>query len=128
MIELDKYEKQWILLIKGHLQNKYPFTGNWVDNLKPLFKEIYGWDPDEDNNYRDYLHGMFTRLLEILLKIKDKWTDPNQQLKDVFDACFYKRLGNDYELPIERGISKMCGIIQCTTVLNPDKSPRFKLF
>ena len=89
MIQLDQYEKQWILLIKGHLQEKYPYKGRWVDILKPLFTEIYSWNPDEDNNYHDYLRGIFNKLLDIQLKIKDNWSDSNGQLKEIFFASFY---------------------------------------
>jgi len=127
MIQLDKYEKQWILLCKGQLKEKYPFKGQWIEILKPLFTEIYGWNPDEDNNYNDYLGGIFNKLLDILLKIKDEWTDRNAQIREVFDACFYKRIGNDSELPIERAIHRLCGLIQCTAVLNSDGTKRFEL-
>lgn len=127
MIQLDKYEKQLILLIKGQLQEKYPYKGRWVDTLKPLFIEIYGWNPDDDNNYRDYLRGMFNKLLDIQLKIKDNWSDPNGQLKEIFFASFYKGITNDEELPIERAIKHLCGLIQCTTVINSDKTKRFEL-
>lgn len=129
MIVLDKYEKQWILLIKGQLKDKYPYTGGtWVETLKPLFTEIYGWNPDEDNNYHDYLRGVFNKLLDIHLKIKDEWSDKNGQLKEVFFASFYKGFSNTEELPIERAICKLCGIIQCTSVINSDGTKRFELY
>ena len=69
MIQISKIEQQWIKMCKGHYQKKYPFTGRWVNTLKPLFIEIYGYDPDADNNYNDYLNCMFNRLLDIQLKI-----------------------------------------------------------
>ena len=127
MIQLDQYEKQWILLIKGQLQEKYPFKGRWIETLKPLFTEIYGWNPDEDNNYHDYLRGIFNKLLEIQLKIKDSWVDPNGQLKEVFFASFYKGISTDEELPSERAIGKLCELSQCTTVITSDKTQRFEL-
>jgi len=127
MIILDKYEKQWILLIKGQLLEKYPHTGKWVENLKPLFTEIYGWNPDEDNNYNDYLRGMFNKLFDILLKIKEDWSGTNQQLKKVFYASFNKNMHRDDELPIERAISELCGLIQCTSVLDEKRNKRFDL-
>ena len=126
MIQLDQYEKQWILLIKGKLQDKYPFKGRWIDTLKPLFIEIYGWNPDEDNNYHDYLRGIFNKLLDIQLKIKDEWIDPNMQLKEVFFSSFYKGITNNEELPIERAIVSLCGLIQCTSVINNGEK-RFEL-
>jgi hypothetical protein len=127
MIELDKYEKQWILMCKGQLKDKYPFTGRWHDTLKPLFKEIYGWDPDEDNNYHDYLHGMFDKLLDVFMKIKTNWSNENGPLKDVFKGVFHKGISNDSELPIERGIYALCGLIQCNMVVDDKKQPRYNL-
>lgn len=127
LIVLNQYEKQWILLCKGQLKEKYPFKGRWHETLKPLFTEIYGWNPDEDNNYRDYLRGMFNKLLDIYLKIKDNWTIENGQLHEIFEAAFDKGISIDEELPIERAIHKLCGLIQCTTVVYPDGSKRFEL-
>lgn len=128
MIKLDKYEKQWILLIKGQLNDKYPYTGTWTETLKPLFIEIYGWNPDEDNNYHGYLRGVFNKLLDIHMKIKDNWYDENGQLKEIFFASFYKSIFYNEELPIERAISKLCGIIQYTSVVDSDGIKRFDLF
>lgn len=127
MIQLDKYEKQWILLIKGQLQEKYPFTGEWPENLKPLFIEIYGWNPDENDNYHGYLKVIFDKLLDILLKIKEDWSGTNLQLKEVFYASFNKSISRDNELPIERAISALCGLIQCTSIINLDGTQRFEL-
>ena len=127
MIQLDQYEKQWILLCKGHLKEKYPSKGYWHETLKPLFTEIYGWDPDEDNNYNDYLRGMFNKLLDLYLKIKGRWSDENGQLKEIFSAAFYKGISNNAELPIERAIHTLCGLIQNNMVLNEDGSKRYEL-
>lgn len=126
MIKLDKYEKQWILLIKGQLSDKYPYTGTWTETLKPLFIEIYGWNPDEDNNYHDYLRGVFNDLLDIHLKIKDNSSDENGQLKEIFFASFYESIFHNH--PIERAISKLCGIIKYTSVVDSDGIKRFDLF
>lgn len=127
MIQLDKYEKQWILLIKGQLQEKYPFTGEWTENLKPLFIEIYGCNPGENYDYHDYLKIIFNKLLDILLKIKEDQSNTNLQLKAVFHASFDKSIRNDYRLPIERAISTLCGLIQWTSVINLDGTQRFEL-
>jgi hypothetical protein len=74
MIQLDSYEKQWVLMCKGHFKDKYPYRGRWHETLKPLFTQIYGWNPDDDNNYHDYLNCLFNKLLDLYLKIKDQWT------------------------------------------------------
>ena len=47
MIELDKYEKDWILLIKGHYEDRYPPSKTWTGTLKPMFEEVYALEyPD----------------------------------------------------------------------------------
>jgi hypothetical protein len=127
MIELNKHDKQLILLCKGHLQKQYPFKGEWTETLKPIFRDYWGWDPDEDNNYQDYLRGAFNRLLDLYLKIKDDWTGCNGQLKEIFSAAFYIGITRDQELPIERAISQLCGLIQCNSVVNDKKEKRYDL-
>jgi hypothetical protein len=68
LIVLDKYETQWIKLIKCGYKDKYPInTKNWIDTLKPMFEETYGWDPNE--HYNDFLGCIFNKLLDIYLKI-----------------------------------------------------------
>ena len=122
MIQLDQYEKKWIKLAKGHYQKEYPFTGKWANTLKPLFKEIYGWDPDEDNNYHDYLNCIFNKLLDIHLKISDDKSGTNRQLRGIFESAFYKGISRDEELPIERAISELCGLLQNNIVLEGGES------
>lgn len=119
MIILTENEKQWIRLCKGNLA-EYPFDSNtgWIEYLMPLFVKLYGWNPLDDNNYDDYLRVIFGRLLDLYLKIKDNWSDENGQLKDVFYASFYKGFSYNQESPIERTICKLCGLIQCNTVID----------
>mgnify|MGYP003607641092 CR=1 FL=1 len=127
MIELDKYEKQWILFCKGQLRGKYSYKGNWVESLKPMFTEIYGWNPDEDNNYNDYLNCIFKKLLSILMKINDNQSYINRQIEDVFFASFYKSFRDESELSIERAINSLCGLIGYTTVIDSKGNKRFDL-
>ena len=126
MIQLSPAEKKIIKFCKGHFKSRYPFTGSWVKSLKPLFVEIYGWNPDEDNNYHDYLVGMFNFLLDTHLKIVDDQSGNNSQLRSIFSAAFSKSIVRDDDLPIERAISELCGLIQCVSVIENDK-PRFEL-
>ena len=126
MIELTKYEKQWILLCKGHFKEKYPYQDSWVLTLKPLFVEIYGWDPDEDGNYRDYLNCIFNKLLDIHLKIALDQSGTNLQIRGIFEAAFYKSISRTENLPIERAIAELCGLIQNNLYLK-DNEPRYSL-
>jgi hypothetical protein len=128
MIILDKNEQKWILRIKGHFKDLYPSTGQWHDTLKPLFTEFYGWNPDEDNNYHDYLKVLFNKLLSIHLKIKNDYSSENAQLEELFQSVFNKKFTYDPELPIERGIQTLCSFILGTRVVNDDGSKRFELF
>lgn len=116
-IELSKYEIQWIKFSKFHYKDKYPMTGTWIESAKDLFIEIYGWNPDEDNNYKDYLNCLFIKLLEIHLKIVSDHSGSNLQLRNIFDAAFYKGISNNAELPIERAICTLFGLIQNNTVI-----------
>ena len=115
-IVLSTPEKQWILLCKGHFKNEYPFEKDWVTTFKPLFEEIYGWCPDEDNNYQDYLNCLFNKFLDIFVKINDDQTLSNNLIKEVFDSAFYKRIGNESESPIERAIVRLRGLIAINKV------------
>ena len=127
MIQLSKTEKQWIKICKGHYKDKYPYKGEWTESLKPLFVEIYGWNPDEDNNYRDYLNCVFNKLLEIHLKIQDDMSGTNLQMRGVFEAAFYKGICRNQELPIERAIAELCGLIQNNLVVGKE-GDRYNLF
>lgn len=120
MIELSKTEQQWILMCKGHYQEEYPFTGRWVNTLKPLFTKIYGYNPDENENYQSYLKCIFEKLFDIYLKIADDHSGCNAQIKEIFDASFYKSFARDDDHPIERAISQLCGLIQCNSVFDND--------
>jgi hypothetical protein len=127
MINLDYNEKQWIKLCKLHLKEKYPSTGRWVDNLKGMFTDFYGWNPDTDGNYQDFLVTMFNRLFEIYLKIQDDRSGNNLQLREIFGAAFFKSPARDDDQPIERAISQLCGLIQCNTVLDDNGNTRYNL-
>ena len=109
-MKITTQEKQWIKICKGHLSDQYPFEGTWVKTLKPLFKTIYGWDPDSD--YQGYLNCIFSKLLDIQFKISDDESLDNRQLKDIFYDSFSKSISRTDELPIERAISSLCGTIQ----------------
>lgn len=117
MIQLTKYEKQWIKLCKLHYRDEYSYKGQWTKIMKPLFIEIYGWNPDEDNNYRDYLNCVFNKLLEIYLKIQDDRSGNNVQLRGIFGAAFYKGISRNQRRPIERAIAELCGLIQNNIVI-----------
>lgn len=125
MIKLDAYEKKLILVNMGQLPNKYSLTGKWVNTLKPLYIETYGGNPDE--YYEQYLYVMFYKLLEVHLKIKEDLSGCNQQIMDVFAATFGKSLGNDFELPVERAIHTICGLISCTKLIDNEGNKRFEL-
>jgi len=127
LIQLDKIEKKIIKFCKGHLWKEYPFRGEWTESFKPLFLEIYGWDPDEDDNYHDYLNGLFTKLLDLHLKIQDDRSGHNVQLKTIFEAAFHKGYIRTDDLPIERAISQLCGLIQNNLVQSVETGTRYML-
>ena len=126
MIDLSENEKKLILICKGHYEEQYQGKG-WHNRLKPMCIEMFGWDADEDNNYYDYLSGMFDKLLKLYLKIEyNQSGDSTYYLSEIFNASFSKSISNDYELPIERALNKICGLIGCTIVVK-DGVERFSL-
>lgn len=127
MINLTKAETKWIKFCKFHYEKQYPWKGSWVESMKPLFTEIYGWNPDEDNNYHDYLDCIFNKLFEIQLKISDDKSGSNYQIKSIFKSAFYKSPGRQNELPIERAICELCGMIQNNQVIESDGLIRYDL-
>ena len=124
MIQLDKYEKDWILLLKGHYADRYPSSNTWTGTLKPMFEEVYGWSPKE--HYNDFLSCMFNKLLDIYLKIQLDQSGSNRILKSIFSAAFSKSIIRTQRRPIERAIAELCGEIQCNRVI-VDGVERYKL-
>lgn len=113
MIQLTSFEKKWINLCKGNLQDKYPFTGEWSNTLRPLFVEIYGW-PDDNSN--DYLHTLVEVLFDLYLKIADDKSGNNLQLKSLLNVAMFKTISYNSDSSIQRVIGKLCGLIQSSQV------------
>lgn len=121
-IQLSKEEVQWIKLCKLHYsanstskdKGKYPFKGEWTETMKPLFNEIYGWTAED--HPADYMDCIFNKLLDIYLKIRLP-NHEEREFKELFNASFYKDLIRDQEKPIERAISRLCGLIQNNLVI-----------
>jgi len=119
-IKLSNSEVKWIKLCKGHFDKKYEFkTKNWLDILKPMFVEIYEYEPDE--NYTSFLYCMFNTLLDIYLKIQNDESGSNQHLKSIIVSGFGKTIRRKCDLPIERCISEICEFIQCNQVIINNK-------
>jgi len=125
MIQLTDSEKELMLLCKGQLEDEYPSMRSWSETLKPWFLKHYGWDPNDDGNYNDYLRGMFNRLLDLYLKVDIDESGDNRKLKDIFNSSFYPKIYEDSKLPIERAISKTCALICWTVVVDKDGNERF---
>lgn len=119
MIELTKYEKQWIKHCKT-AQETDP-----ISSLKPLFKEIYGWDPDE--HYDDFLDCMFRKLLDIYMKIQDDQSGNNVEIREIILSAIPGPIFKPrYEKPLERIVSELMSKICLTSVLKP-REKRFEL-
>jgi len=128
MITITKQEKKLILICKQHFKEEYPFNQNWAKTISPFCLELFGWDANEDNNYNDYLRGIFNYLLKLYLKIEyNQSGDPIHYLSEIFYASFDKEFGNYDELPIERAIAKLCGLIQCNQVITNEGIKRYDL-
>jgi len=116
MIELTQQEVRWIKLCKGHYKDLYRTNAkNWIETLKPMFREIYAYEPNEF--YHDFLGCMFNKLLDIYLKIQNDHSGHNAHLKDIIGASFEITFRREYDLPIERVIAELCGQIQMNSVI-----------
>ena len=126
MIQLSETEKRIILMCKGHYKDIYPYKGNWVITLKPLFEEIFGWSPDDFP--KDYRYGLFQKLFDTFLKIQYDGSGSNRQLKELFSVAFSKGIVRNQRQSIDRVINELCGLIQYNIVLEEgSKKPRYKL-
>lgn len=117
---------KWIKLCKLHYAPKYspPSGAGWIECLKPLFEEIYGYSPDE--HYDTFLDGMFNELMNIRKLIRENDEEHEMQIRHVFHQAFYKTSVRNYELPIERAIAELCGQIQANIVVK-DGVERYSL-
>lgn len=114
-IELSEAEQKLIKLCKLHYESDARFANKhgWIEILKPMFVEIYGWNPDEDGNYNRFLGVIFSKLLDVHIKIQLDQSGSNRQLKDIFFSAFeVKKYIREEKEPIERAISELCGLIQ----------------
>ena len=124
-IKLSRFETKWIMLCKGCYADKYKTdASSWIETLKPMFKEIYGWKAEDQ--YDDFLDCMFNKLSDIYMKIQHDMSGHNVHLKEIIGEAFYKSVSRNYERPIERCIAELCGHIQCNLVIK-DCVPRYHL-
>jgi len=117
MIELTDLEKKWILVCKGHFKKEMPRGDSWVETLKPIFVETFGWTPDVD------VYGFHTCLFNKLLSLHKKIsidTSYERELREVFEASFHKTTGNDTESSIERAIYQLRSLICVNQVMVND--------
>lgn len=131
-IKLTKYDKMWIKLMKNHYVGdpKYHVNASsWIETLKPMFREIYAYEPDD--HMSSFRRCMAMRLFKLWYKIDPRMHQDNMDWKcdilyDVASKGFYRTISRDYEEPIDRFIAELCGQIQCVTVLE-DGVKRFDL-
>lgn len=127
MIKLTNTEKTLINLCKLNIP-KYNIYNNRMDILKAFYKDIYGYDLKEyPDMYDCFLGTIFDILLKLQLKISNDQSGNNIQLLNIFNAAFSKSMMRPDDLPIERAISELYGLIQCNTVLNKDGSKRYDI-
>jgi len=115
---LDDYDLIWIRFCKGKYDKTFDYRTKhitWIDPLKPLYQEIYGIDPNEYP--REFRECMFSKLLDVYFRIKLDESGHDHQIKKLMHASFTKGISRDQELPIERTIAELCGLIQCTAVI-----------
>ena len=115
LIELSEAEKILIKFTKMHYKEIYPTRYGWVEGLKPIHSEIYGWDADE--HYRDFLRCMFQKLFDTYMKIRQDGSGHDWDIKKIFNAAFEQSPVRMDDLPIERAICELCGLLQSSVVV-----------
>lgn len=127
-IKLNPEEIVWIKLIKGHYNDtKYkkmniPMIG-WIDALKVHFNQVYDWKAAD--YYDDFLDCMFSKLLDIYIKIQYDQSGHNMLIKEIIKSGF-KQEDGDYDLPVERAIASLCHGIRFNQV-KVNGVPRYSL-
>jgi len=133
LIKLTKYDKMWIKLLKNHYANDERYHVNassWIETLKPMFREIYGYEPDE--NLKSFRFCIHRKLFKLWYKIDPRMIQDNIDWKcdillEILKPVFSRSIVRDYEESVDRLIAELCGQIQCTLVISRDGSKRFDL-
>jgi hypothetical protein len=126
-IKLSASEIVYIKLCKLHYKDDPRFkdkTGTWVDFLKIVHMEHYGWDPND--HYDDFLDCMIGKLFEIYMKIALDESGSNIQLMEIIKSGYAAKPWRVQEKPQERIISTLCGVIQNNLVIK-EGVPRYIL-
>lgn len=125
MIQLSEAEKKLIKLCKNHYadDDRFKKLNGWINILKPMHNEIYGWDANE--HYEDFLRCAFGKLFDIYMKIGKDESGSNIRLKSIFFDSFDKRCR--HKKPIERAIAALCSEIRHTDYLDDNEKPRYSL-
>jgi len=101
---------------KGIYYKEKPIdTRNWLESLKPMYEEIYQVSANE--YYHDFLKCMLDVLFDLYMKIQLDGSGSHHQLKNILYVSFNKSIARNYELPLERVIAELCGLIQSNIVI-----------
>lgn len=128
MIELTQAEQRWIKLAKGHYDKTYPLCKRdqpRIDYFKPMFTNIYGWDAGEFQ--QDFESCLLLKLMDILLKIKDRLSDENHQLHEVLKRMAFGSEYNQESTPAQRGIYSLFSWIATCSHYDENGEPRYFL-
>lgn len=123
LIELDRIDKQLVLLSKGHMESKYPFNETWVKTLIPFYNDHYALDSEE--NLKTFKKCMFNKLLTLLIKLSESDAQKEKQITEVFHVSFNKTLTYNEEESIDRAITKLCHFIANSNYFDSDNITRF---
>jgi hypothetical protein len=123
MIQLSKIDQKYVLACKGRLD--LPSAQNVAEYLKPLFIETYGWDPSDDEE--GFKWGLFNKLFDIYMLVRESDGYSNSQLKEVFKSAFHPRISRNHPEPIVRAITELYGQIQAVRIFNEDRTKRIDL-
>lgn len=122
MKNLTKNDKTIIKFCKGLLKEKYPFKERWHESLVPVMKDLGYYDQNQ------FLNVTFNVLFDIFDKIYKNEDDYGLHIKEIFSYAFFYQLSLESYLPIEKGITKLCQLIQQAPLYNWRGDPLIELF
>ena len=114
-IELTKSEARLVRLCKG--RHPYKRSSTILELMFKYYKTYYNaFESTDEQVYKTAMSVMFSNLLNVYMLIREGKGYKYNDLETIFSASFGKSYFRTQELPIERAIAQLYGLIQSTKV------------
>ena len=114
-IELTKSEDRLVRLCKG--RHPYKRSSTVLELIFKHYRTHYNtFGGTDEQVYKTAMSVMFSNLLNVYMLIREGKGYKYNDLETIFFASFGKSYARPQELPIERAIAQLYGLIQSTKV------------